>query len=113
MITSAAAIFLLIVFIVTSADSGALVVDSITSGGKTDSPVIQRVFWACMLGVTASVLLYGGGKEALQTLQAGTITAATPFTFILLICCYSLYKGLRDEHRLLNEANDPAAVGKG
>ncbi len=96
-VTSVVAIFLLVVFIVTSADSGALVVDTITSGGKTDAPVAQRVFWACMLGLTASALLYGGGTDVLQSLQAGTITAALPFTFILLACCFSLYLGLRDE----------------
>jgi BCCT family betaine/carnitine transporter len=100
-ITSVVAIFLLIVFIVTSADSGALVVDTITSGGKTDAPVGQRVFWACMLGLTASALLYGGGTDVLQSLQAGTITAALPFTFILLACCFSLYLGLRDELRAM------------
>jgi BCCT family betaine/carnitine transporter len=100
-ITSIIAIFLLVVFIVTSADSGALVVDTITSGGKTDAPVTQRVFWACMLGLTASALLYGGGTDVLQSLQAGTITAALPFTFILLACCFSLYLGLRDELRAM------------
>lgn len=97
-ITSVVAIALLIVFIVTSADSGALVVDTITSGGKTDAPVAQRVFWTCMLGLTASALLYGGGTAALEALQAGTITAALPFTIVLLICCFSLYLGMRDEH---------------
>jgi betaine/carnitine transporter, BCCT family len=100
-VTSGVAILLLIVFIVTSADSGALVVDTITSGGKTDSPVIQRVFWACMLGLTASALLYGGGTDVLRSLQAGTITAALPFTVILLVCCLSLYIGMRDEHEKL------------
>jgi BCCT family betaine/carnitine transporter len=96
-ITSITAIFLLIVFITTSADSGALVVDTITSGGKTKAPIIQRVFWAAMLGVVSSTLLYVGGQQALQTLQAGTIAAALPFTFILLACCVSLYRGLKSE----------------
>lgn len=96
-ITSAAAIFLLIVFITTSADSGALVVDTITSGGKLKVPVIQRIFWACMLGLTASALLYGGGTSALQSLQGGTIAAALPFTFVLLVCCISLWKGMQHE----------------
>ncbi|WP_300378373.1 BCCT family transporter [Henriciella sp.] len=105
-ITSAAAIFLLVVFIVTSADSGALVVDAITSGGKTDAPVPQRVFWACMLGVTASMLLYGGGKATLQSLQAGTITAALPFTSIVLACCISLYLGMRDELKVMKANED-------
>jgi BCCT family betaine/carnitine transporter len=96
-VTSIIAIGLLIVFIVTSADSGALVVDTITSGGKTDAPVMQRVFWACMIGLTASALLYGGGTQALSSLQAGTITAALPFTIVLLVCCLSLYLGMREE----------------
>ncbi len=107
-VTSTAAIALLIVFIVTSADSGALVVDTITSGGKTDAPVSQRIFWACMLGLTASTLLYGGGAEALTSLQAGTITAALPFTAVLLVCCLSLYLGMRDEYRALAPAPGPA-----
>ncbi|MEO1554517.1 MAG: BCCT family transporter [Pseudomonadota bacterium] len=101
-VTSFVAIGLLIVFIVTSADSGALVVDTITSGGKTDAPVTQRVFWACMLGLTASALLYGGGTSALESLQAGTIAAALPFTFVLLICCLSLYLGMRDDVQISN-----------
>lgn len=98
-ITSFTAICLLIVFIVTSADSGALVVDTITSGGKMNAPVGQRIFWTGLIGLTASALLYGGGSDVLRSLQAGTITAALPFTFILLICCLSLYIGLLDEHR--------------
>ncbi|MEE2930416.1 MAG: BCCT family transporter [Pseudomonadota bacterium] len=106
-VTSMIAIGLLIVFIVTSADSGALVVDTITSGGKTDAPVAQRVFWACMLGLTASALLYGGGTSALESLQAGTIAAALPFTFVLLICCVSLYLGMRDERPLKSASAKP------
>ena len=96
-ITSLIAIGLLIIFIVTSADSGALVVDSLTSGGQTTSPVRQRVFWAAMLGLTAIALLYGGGDEALKALQAGTITAALPFTVIVLLYAVCLIIGLRSE----------------
>ncbi|MBR9835716.1 MAG: hypothetical protein GYB42_11160, partial [Alphaproteobacteria bacterium] len=41
--------------------------------------------------------LYGGGTSALESLQAGTIAAALPFTFVLLSCCASLYIGMQDE----------------
>lgn len=109
-LTSAIAILLLLIFITTSADSGALVVDSITSGGKTTAPVVQRIFWALMLGLTASALLVGGGTRALQALQAGTIAAALPFTFILMACCVSLFLGLRDESRSIAEAGDSATA---
>ncbi|BBB26977.1 BCCT family transporter [Amphritea japonica] len=96
-ITSALAIILVLVFFITSSDSGSLVIDSITAGGKVDSPVPQRVFWAVLQGLIAAVLLYGGGSEALKALQAGAITAGLPFTVILLFMCVSIYKGLKTE----------------
>ncbi len=96
-ITSALAIILVMVFFITSSDSGSLVIDSITAGGKLDSPVAQRIFWAIIQGLIASVLLIGGGSEALSALQAGSIAVGLPFTIILLLICVSLYKGLQQE----------------
>ena len=95
-VTSVVAIFLLVIFIVTSADSGSLVVDSLTSSGtqKDSTPVRQRVFWALMIGLTSIALLYGGGNEALKSLQAGTITAALPFSLIVLLYGVCLVIGL-------------------
>ena len=87
-------IILVTVFFITSSDSGSLVVDHLTSGGKLDSPVPQRVFWAIMEGVIAAVLLIGGG---LATLQTAAVTTGLPFTFILLFIIYSLYVGLSQE----------------
>ena len=87
-------IVLVVFFFVTSSDSGSLVVDHLTSGGKLDSPVPQRVFWAIMEGVLAAVLLLGGGLAALQT---ASITAGLPFAVVLLIMIYSLYRGLSEE----------------
>lgn len=85
---------LVIVFFVTSSDSGSLVVDHLTSGGKLDSPVPQRIFWAAMEGIIAATLLVGGGLSALQT---ASVITGLPFTIILLIMIYSLYLGLRQE----------------
>ena len=96
-ITSFIAIFLVIIFFVTSSDSGSLVIDSITAGGKLDAPVTQRIFWAVIEGLVAIALLYAGGTEALNALQAGSIATALPFTIVLLVMCYSLYIGLRAE----------------
>ncbi len=89
-------------FFVTSSDSGSLVIDSLTSGGKIDAPVGQRIFWAVTEGAVAAVLLIGGGLQALQT---ASIVTGLPFAFILLFMCYSLYNGLRDEHLKLEEKN--------
>jgi BCCT family betaine/carnitine transporter len=65
-ITSTTGIILVIVFFVTSSDSGSLVIDTITAGGKIDAPVPQRVFWCTFEGAVAIVLLIGGGLAALQ-----------------------------------------------
>jgi choline/glycine/proline betaine transport protein len=81
-------------FFVTSSDSGSLVIDSITSGGRTDSPAGLRVFWAMSGGAVAAVLLVGGGLQALQT---AVIITGLPFALILLLMCYSLYRGLSEE----------------
>jgi len=95
-ITSIIAIILVMSFFVTSSDSGSLVIDSLTSGGKLDAPVGQRIFWAQTEGAVAAVLLIGGGLNALQT---ASITTGLPFLFILLLMCYSLYKGLSEEYQ--------------
>ena len=98
-LTSFLGVVLVLVFFITSSDSGSLVIDSITAGGKVDAPVTQRVFWAVLEGVIAGALLFGGGKEALAALQAGAVTAGLPFTLVLIAMCYSLFIGLRGEYR--------------
>ncbi|TLF53039.1 BCCT family transporter [Halomonas urmiana] len=103
-LTSTMAIVLVLVFFVTSSDSGSLVIDSITAGGKVDAPRTQRVFWATLEGVIAGVLLYGGGDKALGALQAGAVATGLPFTIVLLVMCVGLVKSLREEHRDLELA---------
>ncbi|MBS3743129.1 MAG: BCCT family transporter [Wenzhouxiangellaceae bacterium] len=104
-ITSFLAICLVLVFFVTSSDSGSLVIDSITSGGKTNAPVNQRIFWATAEGVIAAVLLVVGGSAALEALSAGAVSVGLPFTFLLLAMCVSLARGLYHERQLI-EYND-------
>jgi len=94
-------IVLVLVFFITSSDSGSLVIDSITAGGKTDSPTAQRVFWVVMEGAIAAALIFGGGADALGAIQASAISAGLPFTVILLVMCWSLMKGLTHERKLL------------
>jgi len=98
-VSSFAAIVLVLVFFITSSDSGSLVVDSITSGGMLDAPVPQRIFWATMEGVIAAALLFGGGGDALSALQAAAITVGLPFTLVLLVMCIGVYMGLSHEWR--------------
>jgi len=98
-ITTGIGILLVMVFFVTSSDSGSLVIDSITAGGKLDAPVPQRIFWAVMEGLIAGALLFGGGKAALGALQAGAIATGLPFTVVLLVMCVTLYLGLAETLR--------------
>ncbi|WP_046078188.1 BCCT family transporter [Halomonas sp. HG01] len=99
-LTSTMAIVLVLVFFITSSDSGSLVIDNITAGGKVDAPRTQRVFWATLEGVIAGVLLYGGGDKALGALQAGAVATGLPFTLVLLVMAVGLVKSLREEHAL-------------
>tara|TARA_R110000796_G_scaffold8871_22_gene30353 strand:+ start:581 stop:2224 length:1644 start_codon:yes stop_codon:yes gene_type:complete len=94
-ITSAIGIVLVIVFFVTSSDSGSLVIDTITAGGKVDAPVPQRVFWCIFEGAVAIVLLLSIG--GLQSLQSMVISTGLPFAVVLLFMCYAIYRGLRSE----------------
>ncbi len=95
-ITSFVGILLVIVFFVTSSDSGSLVIDTITAGGKVDAPMPQRVFWCVFEGAVAIVLLLGGGLVALQAM---VISTGLPFTVVLLLMCWAILRGLQSEPR--------------
>lgn len=96
MLTSALATLLVITFFVTSADSGALVIDMITSGSAPHPPVWQRIFWASCAGLIAAVLLTAGGLQALQT---AALASALPFTVVMLLICYGLLRALQTESK--------------
>ncbi|ENA32591.1 MULTISPECIES: BCCT family transporter [Pseudomonas] len=89
---SIVAIIMVVVFFVTSADSGAMVVDMLASGGLDKTPIWQRVFWASSMGIVAIALLLADGLKALQT---ATIATALPFTIALLCSMWGLLKALK------------------
>jgi BCCT family betaine/carnitine transporter len=101
-ITSFLGIVLVIVFFVTSSDSGSLVIDTITAGGKVDAPVAQRIFWASFEGLVAIALLLGGGLAALQ---AASVSTGLPFAVVLLLGIFALIKGLLAEPRARGAAS--------
>ncbi len=94
----------LVIFFVTSSDSGSLVVDMIASGGNEDPPVKSRVFWAVVEGAVAGVLIWvGGGSEGgLKALQTLAILAALPLSVVLLMMCVSLAKESRADVRAIH-----------
>ena len=89
-------LILIIIFFVTSSDSGSLVIDTITAGGKMDAPVVQRVFWCTLEGLVAIALLLGGGLAALQ---GAAVSTGIPFTLVVLSMCWCVYVALRTEPR--------------
>ncbi len=95
-ITSVVGIILVVVFFITSSDSGSLVIDTIAAGGKVDAPTPQRVFWCTFEGLIAIALMLGGGLAAAQAMA---VTTGLPFTIVLLVATVSLIKGLMDEPR--------------
>ncbi len=111
-LTSLLGIILVLVFFVTSSDSGSLVIDTITAGGKTDAPVSQRVFWCTFEGVVAATLLLVGGASALTALQAMAVSTGFPFTIVLLAMCFSLVVGLMETHRMGKEGSTTANPGE-
>lgn len=95
-VTSFIAIVLVVVFFVTSSDSGSLVIDVIAAGGKINAPTPQRVFWCVFEGLVAIALILGGGLVALQAMAVST---GLPFTLVLLMATVAVVKGLMSEPR--------------
>ena len=106
MLTSALSTIVIITFFVTSSDSGSLVIDMLTAGGDPNPPKVQRIFWAILEGVVASVLLLAGGLSALQT---AAITSALPFSIVILVMLWSLHKALSMEPIAPGQMAEPEA----
>jgi choline/glycine/proline betaine transport protein len=99
------AVIMVVVFFVTSADSGALVVNMLSAHGRDDTPMLQRSIWTVMIGSIAIVLLLAGGLSSLQT---AAIASALPFSIALLFSMWGFWNALamdvkkRDASMLLN-----------
>jgi choline/glycine/proline betaine transport protein len=106
--TSSLAVLLVAVFFVTSADSGALVIDTIASGGRDDTPRWQRIYWCLVLGLIAAVLLLAGGLGALQ---AATLAAALPFVGIMILLAIGLVRQMNADvaGRIIETEGPPLA----
>lgn len=91
-------VIMIVLWFVTSSDSASFVIDMLTSGGDTNPPKIQRLFWAGTEGVIAAVLLAAGGLGALQ---AASIVSGFPFAVVIVIMMYSLLRGLSRDRLIL------------
>ncbi|ELY70351.1 BCCT family transporter [Natronobacterium gregoryi] len=108
-ILSTIAIILVTTFFVTSSDSGSLVLEHLSTGGKHETPATGRVFWAASEGLVAAALLIAGGDAAVEALQAAAIASGLPFAVILLFMIYAVLQGLQTEYAIL-ESDEFAEV---
>ena len=94
---SALSLISIVLYFVTSSDSGSLVIDCLSANGDPKPPVLQRVFWALTEGATATALLYVGGNEALNALQTVSIASGVPYTIMLCFMCVALWRAVKVE----------------
>ena len=87
----------IILYFVTSSDSGSLVIDCLSANGDPEPPVSQRVFWALTEGATATALLNAGGEEGLEALQSMSIASGVPYTILLCMMCVALWRAVKME----------------
>lgn len=85
---------MLVTYFVTSADSATLVICTLISMGNEHPPAKYRIFWGLTVGAVAAALLISGGLGALQT---ASIVAALPYSFVVILTTFGLYKSLRKE----------------
>lgn len=93
-VLSILSIFLILIFLVTSADSATYILASMTTKGSLFPPLFAKIIWGGLVSAIAAVLLYAGGLEALQT---ASLISALPFTLVLLFLMAAIFKLLRRE----------------
>lgn len=99
---SIVAVIAIMIFFVTSSDSGSLVVSSLTSSGMTTPPKAQRIFWALMEGTIAISVLLIGGEQALETIQSAVVILGFPFSIIFIMIILSFGKELQESYKKYN-----------
>ncbi|NOD32875.1 BCCT family transporter [Ruegeria atlantica] len=100
-VVSVMCVLLTMTFLVTSADSGILVINTIMSGGSEDTSPLHRILWGVLLALVIGTLLVAGGG-GLEALTNSTIIGALPFSVVLLLMCVSLAKAMINDLRRLN-----------
>ena len=100
---SVVAIVLVVIFFVTSSDSGSYVVDMLASGGDLHPPVWSRVLWAVLEGAVAIALILAGGG-GLSALQTAAILLALPFSLVMIAMVVATARALLREHGRMEHA---------
>ena len=101
----------LILYFVTSSDSGSLVIDCLASNGHPEPPRLQRLLWALLEGITATALLVAGGQKALSALQAMSIATGFIYTILICIACVALWRSLKTESGFATQSGQLFQIG--
>lgn len=105
-VLSGVAVVLVTIFFITSADSGAFVMDMIAHRGDTNPPRVTRIFWASASGVIAAALLWAGASSpdpsaGMSGLQALALLSALPFSVVMIGMCISIWRSLYIEVKMI------------
>lgn len=112
-ITTIVAMLAILVFFVTSADSAAIVMSSMTQKGKPEPSARVTITWGVLLGLTSISLLVAGGTDALSGLQSIMVVSSLPFSFIIMLMMMSWAKELRTDPYMLRMRYAQAAIAQG
>ncbi len=107
-VLSLISLVMVVVFFVTSADSGAMILNMLSAHGRDDTSLFQRILWSVLIGLVTIVLLYAGG---LSTLQTASIAGALPFSVALLWAIWGFFRALQlDYAKREVQAGSPAVA---
>ena len=107
-VTGLVSLVVISLFFITSADSGIYVLNNIASRDKSlAAPRWQAVMWGILMSVVAIVLMQSGG---LANLQAMTLLVALPFATLMLLMCFSLWKGLNADKKYFDTKVNPTSI---
>ncbi len=107
-VTSLVSLVVISLFFITSADSGIYVLNNIASRDKSlTAPRWQAVMWGVLMSVVSIVLMQSGG---LANLQAMTLLVALPFAMLMLLMCFSLWKGLNADKKYFDTKVNPTSI---
>ena len=107
-VTGLVSLVVISLFFITSADSGIYVLNNIASRDKSlAAPRWQAVMWGVLMSVVAIVLMQSGG---LANLQAMTLLVSLPFAMLMLLMCFSLWKGLNADKKYFDTKVNPTSI---
>ncbi|WP_110666559.1 BCCT family transporter [Salinicola halophilus] len=100
-VLSVVALFLIFIFLVTSADSATYIVSQMTDNGSLNPPLVKRIIWGVLIAAICLTLLSAGGENGLKGLQSAAVLSALPFTFILYGMILVMIRELRADRKAM------------